>query len=229
MKKYLLLVLVFSFVLVWCQKNTLATLDVSAITDLPTLEGVIAQVSQKMTDWTLSMDQAKNIVQQLQQKYLDITDTTDQVIENNFDAIQKTFDEKSVVIYWLPLWAKKLWMVEPQWMSLDTPSSLYTPTTASGYSSITLVYTWDYTLALQQAQHIAQQAHLYVTKNFQQAQALAKLGNIDYISGLDIGDISKWIVYTNHELLDVNVDNLLSVSVDQNWVLIIETTKYKND
>jgi hypothetical protein len=30
-----------------------------------------------------------------------------------------------------------------------------------------------------------------VSKDFQQAQALAKIGNIDYISGLDVGSLSK--------------------------------------
>jgi hypothetical protein len=32
---------------------------------------------------------------------------------------------------------------------------------------------------------------LYVSKNFQQAQSLAKIGNVDYISGLDIGGLRK--------------------------------------
>jgi hypothetical protein len=51
---------------------------------------------------------------------------------------------------------------------------------------------------------------------------------VDYISGLDIGGLRKWIVYVNHELLDTNIDNLLSVSVDQDGVLTIEATKYQN-
>jgi len=44
---------------------------------------------------------------------------------------------------------------------------------------------------MQQAKLIADKAHLFVTKNFQQAQALAKVGNIDYISGLDVSGLAK--------------------------------------
>jgi len=45
---------------------------------------------------------------QLQQKYVDLTDITQKTIENEFNDIQKVFDEKSVTSYTLPLWAKKL-------------------------------------------------------------------------------------------------------------------------
>jgi len=55
-----------------------------------------------------------------------------------------------------------------------------------------------------------------LSKSFEQAQTLAKVGNIDYISGLDIGSLTKGVVYTNHELTDTNIDYMLSVSVDQN-------------
>lgn len=228
MKKYLLLALMFSFVLAWCQTRDIRKMDITSIADLPTLEGVIVQVSQEMNDWTLSMEQAQNLVNQLQQRYIDLTHTTQMTIESGFDIIQKTFDQKSFTLFWLPLWAKKLWMTEPKNMALDKTLSSYNITNDSGYNSTILVYAWDYTVALEQAKIIAQQAHLYVSKNFQQAQSLAKLGNIDYISGLDIGNLSKWIVYINHELLDTNFDILLAVSVDQDGTLTIEATKYKN-
>lgn len=74
---------------------------------------------------------------------------------------------------------------------------------------------------------IAKKANLFVSKNFQQAQALAKIGDINYISGLDISQLDKGIVYVNHELLETNVEQLLSVSVDQNGILTLEATKYK--
>jgi len=41
----------------------------------------------------LSLEEAKILVAQLQQKYLDFIDTTDKNIENTFDIIQQTFDE----------------------------------------------------------------------------------------------------------------------------------------
>ena len=228
MKKYLLLVIVFSLVFFWCQKKGVAPIDVSTIADLATLQGVISQVSQKVQDWVLSLEEAKILVAQLQQKYLDFIDTTDKNIENTFDIIQQTFDENWLRTYWLPLRARKLWMTQPKGMELNTLLSTYTIVNDSGYSSTTLVYNWNYTIALQQAQIIAQKANLSVSKDFQQAQTIVKFGNIDYISGLDIGGLTRWIVYVNHELLDINVDQLLSVSVDKNWILTLEATKYIN-
>lgn len=226
MKKYLLLL--FFFVLAWCQTKTVAPIDVSAINDLSSLDLAISQISQDISSWTLSTDQALDTVNKLQQRYIDLTTTTENTIETKFETIQKKFNELSVPVYWLPLWAKRLWVIEPVGMELNKSLSTFNIVNTSGYSSTVLVYSWSYDVALQQAKDIAKKAHLSVSKNFQQAQSLAKLGNIDYISGLDIGSLSKWIVYTNHELLDTNVDKLLSVSVDQYWTLTIETTKYQN-
>lgn len=56
---------------------------------------------------------------------------------------------------------------------------------------------------------------------------LAQSGDTKYISGLDTDVLTKGIVYTNHELLDMNVETLLSVSVDQEGTLTVEATKYK--
>jgi len=54
------------------------------------------------------MEQAQGLVEQLQQKYVDLTDTTDKDIETTFDTLQQTFDESSLPSYTLPLWAKKM-------------------------------------------------------------------------------------------------------------------------
>jgi len=54
------------------------------------------------------MEQAQSLLNQLQQKYLDLTDITQKDIENQFDAIEKVFASKSYISYTLPLWAKKL-------------------------------------------------------------------------------------------------------------------------
>ncbi len=227
MKKHLFMVLIFSLVFLWCTRNDVLNVDINTIADLPTLQTIITQVSEDMSAGKISMEQAQTLVDQLQQKYVDMTDTTDTTIETTFAVLQKTFDKNSLPSYTLPLWAKKLWLTEPKGMLLDKTLSTYTAMNASGYSSTTLVYKWEYTLALQQAQLIAQKASLYVSKDFQQAQALAKVGNIDYISWLDVGSLTKWIVYVNHELLETNVPNLISVSVDQEWTLTLEATKYK--
>jgi hypothetical protein len=53
------------------------------------------------------MDQAPNLVDQLQQKYVDLSGGIDLSIESLFATIQKTFDEQSITLYSLPLWAKK--------------------------------------------------------------------------------------------------------------------------
>lgn len=224
MKKYLLLLVVFSLVLLWCQKIDIDTLDIAQILDLATLQDVIAQVSEEIEEWTISGEQAQTLVNQLQQRYVELTSTSDNGIETTFATLQKTLSEKDIVLYWLPLWARRIWMIQPQGMQLD--KSLSTQSYDSGHTSTILVYTWNYTIALQQAKIIADRAHLFVTKNFQQAQSLAKVGNVDYISGLDIGDLRQWIVYVNHELLDTNIDQMLSVSVDQNGLLTLEASTY---
>lgn len=220
MKKYLLLFALSFLVFAGCAKYNLETLDLATITDLTSLQVVIDQVSEEINKWTLEMGKAEILVDQLQEKYVELTDVDDQGVEDKFIAIQNVFTTKSIVSYTLPLWAKKLGMTYPKGMQLE--KSLCKKTS----SSLTLVYTGNYTIALQQAEIIAKKANLYVSKNFQQAQALAKIGDIDYISGLDVGALAKWIVYVNHELLDTNMDNFLSVSVDQDWVLTIEATQY---
>lgn len=220
MKKYLLAIALFTFVFAGCTKYNLATLDLTTITDLTSLQVVIDQVAQEINDWTIDMEKAEMLVDQLQEKYVELTDVDDQGVEDTFTAIQKVFTTKSVVSYTLPLWAKKLWMIYPKGMQLEKSLSKKTDT------SLTLVYTWNYVIAMQQAELIAQKAKLFVSKNFQQAQALAQIGDISYISGLDVSVLNKWIVYVNHELLDTKIDQLLSVSVDQNGLLTIETTQY---
>jgi hypothetical protein len=47
----------------------------------------------------LSTDQALDIVNKLQQKYIDLTTTTENTIETKFETIQKKFNELSVPVY----------------------------------------------------------------------------------------------------------------------------------
>ncbi len=224
MKKYLFFALMFSFVLLWCKKTDLTTLQVATIADLTALQNVITQVSQEMQAKTISLEQAQILLDQLQQKYVDLTISPKNAFEEQFASLQKIFDNKSIGSYTLPLWSKRLGMTYPQRMILD--KSLSKSIITDKQISYILVYSGEYTVALQQAKLIAQKAKLQVSKNFVQAQALAKVGNIDYISGLDISGLTQWIVYLNHELLDTNIDNFLSVSVDPTWTLVIEVTKY---
>ena len=74
-------------------------IDVASINDLATLDGVIVQVAQEIKDGTLPIQQAQDVVNKLQQRYIDLTNTTEVTIETKFDTIQKAFEEKSVIIY----------------------------------------------------------------------------------------------------------------------------------
>ncbi len=179
-----------------------------------------------MNKWTLDIIKAEDLVNQLQQKYVDLTANAQPAIETQFADIQKIFDQQAVKSYTLPLWAKRLGMIEPQWMNIDKTISQQNYITSGGYESVILVYTGAYQEALQQAKLIAEKAHLHVDKAFQKAQSIAKIGDIQYISWLDVGNITQGIVYVNHDLTDTNVDYVLSVSVDQNWMLTLEATNY---
>ncbi|MCX6825367.1 MAG: hypothetical protein NTY80_04075 [candidate division SR1 bacterium] len=227
MKKQLIVALLLSAALVGCTKTDISKLDINSLTDLPALQKATTQVSQEINKGSITMDQAQSIVDKLQQRYVDLTDTADQNIETTFGTIQQIFDTKAVTLYVLPIWAKRLGMTEPKGMELD--KSLSQQNYLSGYGSTLLVFRGNYTIALQQAKTIAQKAHLYVSNEFAQAQAIAKIGNIDYISGLDIGGLSKGIIYVNHELLDTRADQFLSVGVDQNGTLTLQATKRKSN
>jgi len=54
------------------------------------------------------MDQAQHLVDQLQQKYVALTNSVDTGIDATFTTIQNIFNEKSISLYWIPLWAKRL-------------------------------------------------------------------------------------------------------------------------
>lgn len=178
-----------TLLMVGCARDPLKIFDVTTITDLDTLQTVIGQVSDAMQAGTLPLESAQDMLDQLQQKYIDLTDSTQTDIETQFTHLQTVFEQKAVVPRSLPLWAKKLGMVVPQGMKLDTQLSKQLST--DEYSSTVLVYTGDYDTAMQQAQRIAQQAHLYVSKDFQKAQALLQIGEIGYISGLDANSLMK--------------------------------------
>lgn len=230
MKKYfLVIVFLLSFFLLWCTTPSMNinTLDVDSIVDLGTLEAKITELSQAIQDGTIEEELAQKTIEKLQQKYVDLKGTTSTAIEDKFATIKWLFVTKHVDSYVLPLWAKELWMSEPRWMSLNTQASHQTYTTSEWYDSTILVYQWDYYFALEEAKRIADQAGLFVSNDFAQGQALAQNTNTNYISWLDIDGLTQWIVYVNHELLETNVDNLLSVSVDKNGTLIIETIQYK--
>lgn len=224
MKKYFFLFLVASAMIFWwCASRSWEQFDVASITDLDTLHATLDDISGAMHAGTVSMETAQDILDVLEQKYIDLTDIPQVDIEDQMSRIHEVFQSQSLTPRGLPLWAKRLGLVVPQGMTLDMTQSRQSKT--SDTSFILLVYTGSYDHAMQQAERIATKAHLYVSKEFQKAQALAQYGEVGYISGLDIDGLMKWIVYVNAELLDTATDPLISLSVDKSWTLTLELTK----
>ena len=56
----------------------------------------------------VSMEQVQLLVDQLQQKYVDLTESAQQDVEQDFATIQKIFDAKKIPSYGLPIWAKRM-------------------------------------------------------------------------------------------------------------------------
>lgn len=75
---------------------------------MATLQTAIIQVSEEMNASTMSMEHAQDLLDQLQQKYVDLTDITQKNIDTQFETIEKVFETQSITSYTLPLWAKKL-------------------------------------------------------------------------------------------------------------------------
>jgi hypothetical protein len=200
--------------------------DINSIGDLAALQIVVTQITEDLAQGKLSTEDAQWLLTKLQDRYLELTDIAQQHIETQFAVLEKSLDVQSTTSYSLPFWAKKLWMTEPKGMELNTVlSKQYT--NEEGYSSTILVYKSDYEIALQQAEILAEKADLHLSKTFQQGQTIAKQWNAAYISGLDVEWLKYGVVYVNHDLLDKNVETFLSVSVDYDWTLVVEATKYK--
>jgi len=226
MKKVFLALVFAFFVLVGCAKAPVDTVDINSVGDLVALQVMVTQVSEDLIQGKMSSEEAQSLLNQLQDRYLELTDSTQQDIELQFDVLQKSLDTYSTDSYSLPFWAKKLWMTEPVWMELNTILSKH-HTNTEWYDSTILVYKGAYEMALQQAELLAQKAGLRVSKTFLQGQAIAQDKEPRYISGLDIEGLKQGIVYVNHDLLDKNVETFLSVSVDYDGTLVVEATRYK--
>ena len=224
MKKYLAILLIASFVVLgWCSSRSWEQFDAASITDLDTLHATLDAISGAMYQGTVSLETAQDVLDALEQKYLDLTDIPQEDIETQIARIHDVFQTQSLTPRGLPLWAKRLGLLLPQNMHLDRTQSRQSKTSDTVFTL--LVYTGEYQQAMLQAERIANAAHLYVSKDFQRAQALAQYGEVGYISGLDIDGLMKGVVYVNAELLNTAADPLISVSVDKSWMLTLELTK----
>jgi hypothetical protein len=115
-------------------------------------------------------------------------------------------------------------------MTLDQNSSYQTTEEVEGFNSMRFVYTWDYNLAMKQAEIIAKKAWIKVSEEFQLAQdALKKMWANTSSQLKELAWDLKWIVYTNYSLTkDPESDQIISISVEEDWILEIVVTDRKN-
>jgi hypothetical protein len=89
-------------------------IDVNSITDLSTLQKTITMLADDINTRSIDMDSASALFVQLQQKYFDLTDISQQDIDQQFETVQNTINAQSTTSYLFPLWAKKMNILLPQ-------------------------------------------------------------------------------------------------------------------
>ncbi len=147
-------------------------------------------------------------------------------------ALQEKIDllEKQKQNFTLPSRAKKLNINVPKGMTLNKDLSYQTSEDIEWFNSMRFVYTWDYDTAMKQAEKIAQEAWIAISEEFKMAQDIVKQMWTD--SSNQIKDLMwdlKGIVYTNYSLTkNPESDNIISISVDEDWTLEIVVTDRKN-
>lgn len=108
MKKYIFIFLFGLLFLSGCGKTDTDVLDINSINDLSLLQDTIEQISQNIADKSITLEEGQTFITQLEEKYLELTDSTQQTIESQFDQVQRTLNQQSIFSYTLPLWAKKM-------------------------------------------------------------------------------------------------------------------------
>ncbi len=163
-------------------------------------------------------------------KNLNIKETKDYIWDKI--ALQEKLDllEQQKQNFNLPSRAKKLNISTPTKMTLDKESSYQTSEDVEWFNSMRFVYTGDYNTAMQQAEKIAQEAWIAISEEFKMAQDIVKKMWND--SSSQIKDLMwdlKGVVYTNYSLTkNPESDNIISISVEENWTLEIVVTDRKN-
>lgn len=193
--------------------------------EVQTLQSDISNIVDRMDNSILSSEEAFTLSYQLQLKNKEVM--TDD-LQKDFDKLdhliqakmkqEKEKKESEILTQSskniLPDRALKLWLSIPANMTIDQTKSKQTTLVASGYDSITLVYKWNYEIAMQEAAKIAKNANLPISSEYASLQE-------------KLGSVIKWIVYTNHWLLDTNIEYLVSITVDDDGSITIEATNYK--
>ena len=118
----------------------------------------------------------------------------------------------------LPLWASQLGLSEPVGMALDANFSQSTSENnpGEGYNSIVLVYRGSYDRAMQQAQSIANRASIPMSKDFADAQQLAREYDMAVLKGM---------AYMNFEIGSNQLPLYsIAITVDEDGTLTISAT-----
>ena len=174
-------------------------------------------IQQKLTNWEITQEQAQEMTQNVGHYSME-----------EIAWIQK--DLELPKIKWLPDRAKDLWLTEPAWMTLDQDISKITSIDNDNewFDSVILSYKWEYSKSMDEAARIAKLASLPISKEFQQAKEIEKIS-----SGIlnqmwdDVKNSMKWVVYSNNNLTETNLEYLISIAVDEDGTLTINASNYK--
>lgn len=189
------------------------------------LQNDISNIVDRMDNGILSSEEAFTLSYQLQLRNKEIItkdmqkdfDKLDRLIQDKMRS-EKEKKESALILQSskkiLPDRALNLWLSIPANMTLDGKQKKETTVISGWYDSITLVYKWNYDTAMQEAAKISKNANLPVSAEFASLQE-------------KLGSVIKWIVYTNHGLLDTNIEYLVSITVDEDGSMTIEATNYK--
>lgn len=217
MKKIVLsfVFLFFSLVLIWCWREFDA-IENNLINDK------IIMIQHKLINWEISKQQAQEMIQNVNNY------TIDQISQTEFLEISDTV-EKNDFILWLPDRAKELWLREPVWLVLDQESSRISSydNPDEWFDSVILVYKWEYESSINEAKNIALEANIPLNKEFEKAKEIENQSNIIDQMPQDFKDSMKGVVYSNYDLIDTNLEYIISVSVDVEWTLVIDASNYK--
>jgi hypothetical protein len=168
----------------------------------------------------------------------DIAWTAKTNVQNTKDYIAEkiALEEKLALLevqkqkFSLPSRAKQLNITTPEGMTLDQNSSYQTSEEVEWFNSMRFVYTWDYKLAMKQAEIIAQKAWVQISEEFKLAQdTLKKMwkNTLDQLKDM-VWDL-KWVVYTNYSIIkNPETDQIISISVEEDWTLEIVVVDRKN-
>lgn len=122
--------------------------------------------------------------------------------------------DKTKAVVGLPTWALQLGLSEPQGLLLDQEFSQVTAveTKDEGYNSVMLVYSGNYETAMKEAERIARQARIPISKDYLDAHELMEKFGSTPIKG---------ITYINFDPFVRDAPVNISITVDETGILTI--------